>query len=54
MKAIACSILFASFLYAFVNSSEWRSAEGPIFCLSFFILSIVFFFVTLKHLLKKE
>lgn len=48
MKAIATSILFATFTYAFIQSADW--------VLSFVALgmSIVFFIVTLKHLFKNE
>lgn len=55
MKSIASSIIFATFTYAFIQSADWTTNEtGKIFCLICFILSIVFFFVTLKHLFKNE
>lgn len=55
MKAITSSILFASFTYAFVQSADWtNSTEGAVFCIISFILGIVFFLLTIKHLLKNE
>lgn len=55
MKAIATSILFAAFTYAFIQSADWvLSSVGKIFNLVALGMSIVFFIVTLKHLSKNE
>ena len=53
MKAIATSILFAGFTYAFVQTYRWTGADS-IFCMVSLVMSIIFFAVTLKHLFKNE